>query len=609
MLPVLLLFVWGAALGLNADTFWFDEVGSLYYAGGIPNDGPQTLPEVIASQLSEDLEDETNPPGYYIALHLWVRVFGSSEFAVRLLSLMAGVLALAFVYRVGQDIASPEVGLAAAVVLGTCAFYITYMHEARSYAIYSMLVALSLWAYHRLITMRNPTVWLYALLVVGIAGLMYIHYLSSMFLVAAALYHLLLVPKNARWWRVTGAVLIAGLLFIPWLGFALRSFGHVSGNEARELFALPLPALLGELLTQFGNQNPALVLVLLIAAVPMGNRLTWFLLVVTLALTAVANEFVGFVSDVHYLMAVFPLLALVVAQGVVCFRAGGVLILVVWALAGVWFTLRPQSPLDDWHWSLPWGDVATMVGDPIQIDDKVIFHVPDPDPSWIHRRSVNYYLDDLVATVSLVESHTRSPSERHMNNLRDYIEPPARFWLVQNTAAPPSVQGIIERDRLFTQEGIAYCGVEQIAGTMQARLFLDTPAPEALPTFADGVRVGLAPWSPTMLGTSQLEFMLATGLDDDIDHDQYETVLYVEDGAGNRVQEHTAPLPADRRGCVHMVLDVSQFGDQPYNTFVQVRDRSTGTFVAPADSDVLDAEGRLLLFPIQIAQAPETSDD
>src|SRR5262245_40462494 len=95
VIPLLLLTSWLGARGLNADAIWYDEYWSLYYAGGA-HYGPITLGETWTRVAQTDIE--LNPPGYYLLLNGWGALVGWTEYAGRALSLLVGVLAVAFTY-------------------------------------------------------------------------------------------------------------------------------------------------------------------------------------------------------------------------------------------------------------------------------------------------------------------------------------------------------------------------------------------------------------------------------------------------------------------------------------------------------------------------------
>src|SRR5258708_13722034 len=71
-------------VSLGDASFWWDDS----YSTMVASSG---LRDIVATLAREDF----HPPLYYFLLHFWLRVVGTSEFSLRFLSVMAGVLAVA----------------------------------------------------------------------------------------------------------------------------------------------------------------------------------------------------------------------------------------------------------------------------------------------------------------------------------------------------------------------------------------------------------------------------------------------------------------------------------------------------------------------------------
>ena len=167
--------------------------------------------------------DPWQAPGYYMLLSMWGEVAGWSEFAIRSLSLFAGLIGIAFTWRLARDLLSPQGALAAAVALGASAYYLYFFHEARAYTFYVLLAPMTVWAYRRFARTGR---WPFALLLgVAMTGAVYVHYFAALTAVLLGVFHLSLglrwLGNSRRWWLLMGIFALCALLFLPWLGVML----------------------------------------------------------------------------------------------------------------------------------------------------------------------------------------------------------------------------------------------------------------------------------------------------------------------------------------------------------------------------------------------------
>lgn len=89
--------------------------------------------------LKDSFKAEPNPPFYNVFLIFWTKLFGDSEFALRLPSAFFGALCVGFIYLIGKKYSSKIVGfLAGLLVLGN-PFYLYYSQESRVYALYALI--------------------------------------------------------------------------------------------------------------------------------------------------------------------------------------------------------------------------------------------------------------------------------------------------------------------------------------------------------------------------------------------------------------------------------------------------------------------------------------
>jgi mannosyltransferase len=110
---------------LTYHSIWFDEAMSIHWSR-------QSIARIW--EVSMNLVEDRLPPLYYLFLHGWMSLAGTSEVAVRLPSVMMGVLLVALTYRLARllDLPGPA-GLLGAVLITLNPFLVWYSQEARMY--------------------------------------------------------------------------------------------------------------------------------------------------------------------------------------------------------------------------------------------------------------------------------------------------------------------------------------------------------------------------------------------------------------------------------------------------------------------------------------------
>ena len=99
------------------------------------------------SQMLTDLRlNDVHPPLHYALLWGTVRMFGASEFAVRLPSLIAGVALIPAIAWTGRVIYDRRTGMVAAIFATIAPFCVWYSQEARMYAQFMLFATLAVGA-------------------------------------------------------------------------------------------------------------------------------------------------------------------------------------------------------------------------------------------------------------------------------------------------------------------------------------------------------------------------------------------------------------------------------------------------------------------------------
>lgn len=130
--------------GVSLDrSYWFDELATVTHVDVAD----------LAGVLHETAQDK-QPPLYNSVVFYWIRAFGQSEVAVRSLSLLFGLLALATPWLARTSLNRSE-KILSFVVLCVMSLPIKYAQEARNYSLMLLLSSACLFTYYEMLT--NPT--------------------------------------------------------------------------------------------------------------------------------------------------------------------------------------------------------------------------------------------------------------------------------------------------------------------------------------------------------------------------------------------------------------------------------------------------------------------
>ena len=232
---VVLVLLLGCALRfhrLGAQSLWYDEGNSV------------RMTERNAAEIVAAVRSDIHPPGYFLVLAGWARLAGRSEFALRALSALSGVLLLAGVQRIAGRRALPLAALLAA--LHPALVY--YSQEARMYMPATALgAALLLASMHAWRARGWRTSAAFCLL--AAAGL-YTHYLFAVLIAAANVAVLVAIVVAQRHWSAIRFTLehwvrlqfIALLLYLPWLPTAVQHLTSWPAARSRVALLEALPA-------------------------------------------------------------------------------------------------------------------------------------------------------------------------------------------------------------------------------------------------------------------------------------------------------------------------------------------------------------------------------
>jgi 4-amino-4-deoxy-L-arabinose transferase-like glycosyltransferase len=236
---------------LDAQSLWNDEGTSV------------ALAQRSFAAITRDASHDIHPPLYYYLLHLWVRMTGASEFAVRSLSALVGALVVTGSYLLARRRLGRAAAPVAAWLAALSPLQVYYAQEARMYIGVTLFGLLSMLAYDALVERLDalPRRWLWPALgyLAATCAAVYTHYFALTLLAAQGLGLMLwLAARRGReqhGQRARRALLVWAALFalvlgayLPWLRLTWRTVLGWPGVSA--------PFTLGELAARLARLFP-----------------------------------------------------------------------------------------------------------------------------------------------------------------------------------------------------------------------------------------------------------------------------------------------------------------------------------------------------------------
>ena len=293
-------------------------------------------------EIPSYLKRDGAPPLFYVLLHFWMKVFGTSDYAVRSLPGVIGLATMPLTWVAGRRLAGRTGAWAALLLLATSPFAVRYDTETRMYSLLALLTVIGFLVLDRSLRRPRPGNLIGVAVVTGL--LLYTHY-WSLYLVGVVMLWLAWESWRGRpeWRRGARATFAAGLVgcltFVPWLPIfefqsrhtgtpwatpanfsamvnAIATFAGGASNQGRAL-GLIFFALAG--LALFGVATDRLHIDIDVRTRPIGRPLA-VIVVGTLA-AAIAGGFLNHSTfDARYASVVFIPLILLVALGLTTFR-------------------------------------------------------------------------------------------------------------------------------------------------------------------------------------------------------------------------------------------------------------------------------------------------
>lgn len=337
------------------------------------------------------LRYDGNPPLYYMALHVWMSIFGSTETATHSLSLVFGLLTIPAGGWAGWTLFGRRAGVMAAILFAFDAWLTAYAQETRMYELMGLLGVLATAGFLLGFVLRRRRY--LVLFTASLALMLYTHSWGTFFFAGSALSLIpALIASDDRRRLLRDAVLAfgaAGVLYLPWVPTLLYQVAHTAApwDSSPRLGA---PVQISRDLLGGDRITALLVFTALVGLAPLFTRayrrsreatLLWTLVslpVATLGLAWIASQ-VNPAWASRYFAPVLGALLLLIAWG--CARArllGWVAVVLAAVLLANPHTYTPQYKSD-------MRDVGAELGPLLAPGDTVVVGQPEQTPlAWYY---------------------------------------------------------------------------------------------------------------------------------------------------------------------------------------------------------------------------------
>lgn len=577
IIAVLLLVMGLGARKLNADGLWYDEWWSIYIAGADTFNVSRS-PADIWQRIST--EDVWQAPLFAFTLAGWGSAVGWTEFATRALSLLAGMVALAGVFRLGWALSKrPAVGLGAAALLGTSVWFIYFLHELRVYMLLVLLTVLLVLLYRRLMYgQREPRGWAYIAFCLVTGLLANTHYFAVLVIGVLGLWHLGTLVKgrpNRRWWGVMGAWLISAFMLIPWLVNVQKAAVLTRNQQRAEADIHLMVRIIGDTLTAFSNTSVAL-LVILLAFSLLARRARWVWLIGGLLLVAnLAGYLVFGLPELRYNMALLPFLALLAGFGLdelTKRRIPAILIVGLWAAGVVTLEGNFQIARIIQHWPpQPIREMARVLEPQVAEGDVILNLISADDISTLSATPMVYYMGGFGARIELVDNRFNPGVQPFAARVREAVGDASRLWLLNDPRWQPAEWSLMEY--LLNEQDLYHCATA--ADREDLRIWGFARINDDAPAWRYGADIRLSS-ANTHIEEGTLQIWLAYRLAEAVPANTYSVGVYLMDAAGQVRWQYDMALPPVGRSCHAAEIPIGGFPAGEYTVHAAIYNWQTG---------------------------------
>jgi mannosyltransferase len=205
--PLAALTLLAAALRLSTlglQSFWFDEAFTPVHV----------LHPSLFKTLHSLTQTENSPPLWYIVEWADYRLLGTSEWALRLPSALAGIALVPVAWGIGRELAGRAAAIGTAAIVAVSPIFVWYSQEARVYGLYALASGVLILCFLRVLSRPEDRGRMIAFAAGGAIALL-THYFTAFLLAGMALWLLWRPETRRRCIPALAAISVVGLALIP----------------------------------------------------------------------------------------------------------------------------------------------------------------------------------------------------------------------------------------------------------------------------------------------------------------------------------------------------------------------------------------------------------
>lgn len=163
---------------------------------------------------------DVHTPLYHTLMHFWVQLAGTSEWALRVPTVLLGAACIPLMYGIGRRLFGAQAGLFSAALMAGSPFVVWHSDEAKMYVLLLLLLLAAQWCLMAAVQSGGALRWSAYTLFTTLS--LYTH-LFALLAIPVHLAYVMLArgwSREARRWMIS--VAMAGVLFLPWIALFYR---------------------------------------------------------------------------------------------------------------------------------------------------------------------------------------------------------------------------------------------------------------------------------------------------------------------------------------------------------------------------------------------------